>query len=58
MSPQDPYQSPFDSLSSVGTGIELDRSASDPMFSRARLVFRYQFGQNVRGTSDGPAASF
>ena len=48
----------FDSLSSVGTGIEIDRSASDPMFSRVRLVFRYQFGQNVRGTSIGLAASF
>jgi hypothetical protein len=48
----------FDSLSSVGTGIEIDRSASDPMFSRVRLVFRYQFGQNVRGTSIGIAASF
>ncbi|QWE17217.1 hypothetical protein [Polynucleobacter sp. AP-Nino-20-G2] len=48
----------FDSLSSVGTGLEIDRSASDPMFSRVRLVFRYQFGQNVRGTSIGLAASF
>jgi hypothetical protein len=48
----------FDSLSSVGTGVEIDRSASDPMFSRVRLVFRYQFGQNVRGTSVGLAASF
>ena len=48
----------FDSLSSVGTGIEIDRSASDPMFSRVRLVFRHQFGQNVRGTSIGLAASF
>jgi len=48
----------FDSLSSLGTGIEIDRSASDPMFSRVRLVFRYQFGQNVRGTSVGLAASF
>ncbi|OYY21726.1 MAG: hypothetical protein B7Y05_05110 [Polynucleobacter sp. 24-46-87] len=48
----------FDSLSSVGTGFEVDRSASDPMFSRVRLVFRYQFGQNVRGTSIGLAASF
>ena len=48
----------FDSLSSVGTGIEIDRSASDPVFSRVRLVFRYQFGQNVRGTSIGLAASF
>lgn len=48
----------FDSLSSVGAGVEIDRSASDPMFSRVRLVFRYQFGQNVRGTSIGLAASF
>jgi hypothetical protein len=48
----------FDSLSSVGTGVEIDRSASDPIFSRVRLVFRYQFGQNVRGTSIGLAASF
>ena len=48
----------FDSLSSIGTGIELDRSASDPIFSRVRVVFRYQFGQNVHGTSIGLAASF
>jgi hypothetical protein len=48
----------FNSLSSIGTGIELDRSASDPIFSRVRLVFRYQFGQNVHGTSIGLAASF
>ena len=48
----------FNSLSSVGTGVEIDRSASDPIFSRVRLVFRYQFGQNVRGTSVSLAASF
>ena len=48
----------FCSLSSLGTGIELDRSASDPIFTRVRVVFRYQFGQNVRGTSIGLAASF
>ena len=48
----------FDSLSSIGTGLELDRSASDPIFSRVRVVFRYQFGQNVQGTSIGLAASF
>jgi len=34
----------FNSLSSVGTGIELDRSASDQIFSRVMVVFRYQFG--------------
>ena len=48
----------FNSLSSVGTGIEFDRSQSEPLFSRVRIVFRYQFGQNVRGTSIGLAASF
>ena len=48
----------FNSLSSVGTGFEIDRSASDPLFSRVRVVFRYQFGQNVHGTSVGLAASF
>lgn len=48
----------FNSLSSVGTGIELDRNASDPIFTRVRVVFRYQFGQNVHGTSIGLAASF
>jgi len=48
----------FNSLSSVGTGFEIDRSASDPIFSRVRVVFRYQFGQNVHGTSIGLAASF
>jgi len=48
----------FNSISSLGTGVELDRSASDPIFSRIRLVFRYRFGQNVQGTSIGLAASF
>jgi len=45
-------------LSSLGGGIEFDRSQSEPLFSRVRIVFRYQFGQNVRGTSIGLAASF
>jgi len=48
----------FNSLSSVGTGFEIDRSANEPIFSRVRIVFRYQFGQNVHGTSIGLAASF
>jgi hypothetical protein len=48
----------FNSLSSLGGGIEFDRSQSEPLFSRVRIVFRYQFGQNVRGTSIGLAASF
>lgn len=48
----------FNALSSLGAGIEFDRSQSEPLFSRVRIVFRYQFGQNVRGTSIGLAASF
>jgi hypothetical protein len=48
----------FNSLSSLGAGIEFDRSQSEPLFSRVRIVFRYQFGQNVSGTSIGLAASF
>jgi hypothetical protein len=48
----------FNSLSSVGAGLEVDRKESNPIFSRVRLVLRYQFGQNVRGTSLSLAASF
>jgi hypothetical protein len=48
----------FNSLPSFGTGFEIDCSASDPLFSRVRVVFRYQFGQNVHSTSIGLAASF
>lgn len=48
----------FHSLSSVGAGLEVDRKESNPIFSRVRLVLRYQFGQNVRGTSLSLAASF
>jgi hypothetical protein len=48
----------FNSLTSVGTGIEFDRRESDPILTRIRLMFRFQFGQNVKGTSIGIAASF
>ena len=48
----------FNSLSSAGAGLEVDRKESNPIFSRVRLVLRYQFGQNVRGTSLSLAASF
>jgi hypothetical protein len=48
----------FNSLPSVGGGIEFDRSQPEPLFSRVRIAFRYQFGQNGRGTSIGLAASF
>uniref|UniRef100_UPI004048C708 hypothetical protein n=1 Tax=Polynucleobacter sp. TaxID=2029855 RepID=UPI004048C708 len=48
----------FNSLTSLGTGIEFDRRESDPILTRIRLMFRFQFGQNVKGTSIGIAASF
>jgi hypothetical protein len=48
----------FNSLSSIGTGIELDRRESDPILTRIRVLFRFQFGENVKGTSIGIAASF
>jgi hypothetical protein len=48
----------FNSLTSLGTGIELDRRETDPILTRIRLMFRFQFGQNVKGTSIGIAASF
>ena len=48
----------FDALNSLGVGLELDSSAHDIVVSRTRLVFRYQFGDNVEGTSLGFAISF
>ena len=48
----------FNNLKSVGAGLELDTSAKMNLVSRARLVFRYIFGENVRGTSVGLAVSF
>jgi hypothetical protein len=48
----------FNNLKSVGAGLELDTSAKMDLVSRARLVFRYIFGENVRGTSIGLAVSF
>lgn len=48
----------FNNLKSVGAGLELDTSAKMKLVSRARLVFRYIFGENVRGTSVGLAVSF
>ena len=48
----------FNSLSSVGTGIEFDRKDNGLMFSRIRALVRFQFGENVRGWSLGLAASF
>lgn len=48
----------FDSLNSVGVGLELDSSDKDIIVTRTRLVFRYKFGDNVEGTSVGLAVSF
>jgi hypothetical protein len=48
----------FDALNSLGVGFELDSSAHEVIVSRSRLIFRYQFGDNVEGTSVGFAISF
>jgi hypothetical protein len=48
----------FTRLGSVGAGLELDTSARTRLFSRARLVARYAFGDGVRGTAVGLAISF
>lgn len=48
----------FNSLSSVGTGIEFDRKDNGLFFSRIRTLVRFQFGENVRGWSLSVAASF
>jgi len=48
----------FNHLTSLGVGLELDSSAYDIYVTRARVVGRYVFGQNVRGFSIGLAVSF
>jgi hypothetical protein len=48
----------FDALNSLGVGLELDSSDHDIIVTRARVVFRYKFGDNVEGTSVGLAVSF
>ena len=48
----------FDALNSLGIGLELDSSKYDIIITRTRLVFRYQFGDHVEGTSVGFAVSF
>jgi hypothetical protein len=48
----------FDRLTSLGGGFEIDTSAYSGIISRARLVGRYVFGDNVSGFSIGLAASF
>lgn len=48
----------FSVLNSVGVGLELDSSERDIVITRTRLILRYKFGDNVRGTSIGLACSF
>jgi len=48
----------FNYLTSVGGGLEIDTSKYLPLVSRARLVGRFAFGENVRGFDVGMAISF
>lgn len=48
----------FDSLSSIGVGIELDSSHYPVFISRTRLVARYMFGNDTSGYGIGLAMSF
>lgn len=48
----------FNSLSSLGIGIELDSSAYPVFVTRTRLVARYMFGQDTSGYGIGLAMSF
>jgi hypothetical protein len=48
----------FDSLSSVGMGIELDSSKYPVFITRTRLVARYMFGNGTSGYGVGLAMSF
>lgn len=48
----------FDSLSSLGIGLELDSSQYPVFITRTRLVARYMFGNNTQGYGLGLAMSF
>lgn len=48
----------FNSLSSVGVGLELDSSKYPVFITRTRLVARYMFGENTNGYGVGLAMSF
>lgn len=48
----------FDSLNSLGLGLELDSSKYDVIVTRTRLVARYMFGSNTTGYGIGLAMSF
>ena len=48
----------FNSLNSLGLGLELDSSKYDIFITRTRLVARYMFSHNTSGYSIGLAMSF
>ena len=48
----------FNHLNSLGAGLELDIGALDPLFTRARLMGRYRFGEKVTGWTIGLGISF
>ena len=48
----------FNHLNSLGAGLELDIAALDPLFTRARLMGRYRFGEKVTGWTIGLGISF
>ncbi|MFK3659143.1 hypothetical protein ACI2I2_01305 [Scandinavium sp. NPDC088450] len=48
----------FNSLSSLGLGIEIDSSKYPVFITRTRLVARYMFGENTSGYGVGLAMSF
>ena len=48
----------FNHLNSLGAGLELDFGALDPLFTRARLMGRYRFGETVTGWTIGLGISF
>lgn len=48
----------FNHMNSLGTGLELDVSAYSTVVTRARLMARFQFGENVQGWSIGLAVNF
>jgi hypothetical protein len=48
----------FDRLTSLGAGLELDISAHDLWFQRARVVVRHLMGEHTSGSSIGMSVGF
>jgi hypothetical protein len=48
----------FTYVNSVGAGLEMDTSARDLYATRARLMVRYKFGDNITGWAVGLGVSF